>query len=86
MSMTGSPYRSAPFEFNLDPLREVVTAIQTSIACDLAPAFGRAATALVTVMGTKAPPRRRPKRVAKKLAKRGGYMRHNSLGAFLVNW
>lgn len=35
-------------------------------------------------LGLLAPPRKRPRRVAKKLAQRGGYMRHWSVGALLA--
>ena len=36
--------------------------------------------------GTKAPGRKRKRRVAKKLAARGGYMRYGSLGAKCAGW
>lgn len=42
-------------------------------------ALGRA------LMGPKAPPRIRRRRLAKKVAKRGGYMRHGSAGAILAS-
>ena len=57
---------------------------QADVFEQVADAFRTLAETLVRALGVRAPARRRPRRVTKKITKRGGYFRHDSLGSMLT--
>ena len=61
--------------------QQFLVKLHAAVGEPLATAMQGVCREFVKALGTRATHRRRPRRVAKKIAARGGYMRHDSVGA-----